>query len=189
MPNYRRANVPGGSFFFTVVTDNRRPILNSEIARKSLLNAFQICQSTMPFEMNAVVVLPDHIHTIWTLPRGDTNFSKRWGLIKSSFTKQWLEHGGMQRSISEARNNEHRKGVWQPRFWEHTIVDEDDFESHFDYLHYNPVKHGLVKHVSEWPSSSFHRWVKAGVYSPDWGRLEGQTMEIIAREIKQTVGE
>ena len=119
--------------------------------------------------MNAIVLLPDHLHTIWTLPPGDVNFSGRWSIIKKEFTSKYLSSGGRDHDVSSGKQREHRRGIWQRRFWEHTIESESDFEIHFDYIHYNPVKHKLVDSPREWDHSSFHRWVREGVYPLDWG--------------------
>ena len=168
MPNYRRAHVPGGTFFFTVVTHRRRPLFEDRMNRSLLGDAFRECQRDWPFEINALVLLPDHLHAIWTLPPGDTNYSGRWSVIKTKFTKTFLAAGGVELGVSKGKRNEGRRGVWQRRYWEHTIEDEDDFEAHFDYVHYNPVKHGYVTCPRDWGPSSFHRWVKKGVYPIDW---------------------
>jgi putative transposase len=128
------------------------------------------CQHDWPFEINALVLLPDHLHALWTLPPGDTNYSARWSVIKKNFTSRFLRAGGQSWAVSRGKQRENRQGVWQRRFWEHTIEDEEDFETHFDYLHYNPVKHSLVKCPHEWQPSSFHRWVKLGGSPPDWAR-------------------
>ncbi len=168
MPNWRRAVVPGGTYFFTVVTDQRRPIFESLIARSILGDVMRECQTTHPFDVRAIVLLPEHLHSIWCMPPGDAKYSARWQWIKTQFTSRWLAAGGTECDVSPGRQHEGRKGVWQPKFWEHTIEDEDDFESHFDYIHYNPVKHGHVRCPSDWPASSFHRWVRRGVYSPHW---------------------
>jgi putative transposase len=169
MPNYHRLYVPGGSFFFTVVTEGRVPFLCCETARGHLRNVLQACRQLWPFRIDAIVLLPDYLHAIWTLPQGDSDYSKRWGWIKKEFTKAWLAGGGTERTRSESRVRNRRRGVWQRRFWEHTLRDEEDFEKHFDYVHYNPVKHGLVQSPRDWPYSSFHRWVRLSVYPPDWG--------------------
>ena len=168
MPNYRRARVPGGCFFFTQVTDRRASLFRDAAARNLLASAFSRCRMRWPFAITAIVLLPDHLHTIWTLPPGDEDFSTRWAWLKKEFTKAWLAIGGTEQRISGGRKAERRRGVWQPRFWEHTVQDEGDFERHFDYIHYNPVKHGLVSTPPEWPWSSFHRWVRRGVYPPNW---------------------
>jgi len=114
-------------------------------------------------------MLPDHIHAIWTLPSGDVEYPKRWGWLKKEFTKRFLASGGIEQKISESRKANRRRGIWQRRFWEHTIQGEADFDNHFDYIHWNPVKHGYVKCPKDWRHSSFHRWVEAGVYHVDWG--------------------
>lgn len=168
MPNYRRAYVPGGTFFFTVVTFERRPIFQWEENRALLGRSIRRCKAQWPFEVNAIVLLPDHLHAIWTLPRGDSNFSARWSVIKKEFTKAFLAAGGTDYVVSEGKQKERRRGFWQRRFWEHLIEDEDDFQAHFDYIHYNPVKHGLVECPRDWGASSFHRWVQKGVYPNDW---------------------
>ena len=168
MPNYRRAYIPGGTFFFTVVTHQRRRLFHLERHRTLLGESIRRCQSDWPFEINAIVLLPDHLHTIWTLPQGDTNYSARWSVIKKEFTKAFMASGGTDHEVSAGKQREHRRGVWQRRFWEHTIENEDDFETHFDYIHYNPVKHGLVECPIDWSASSFHRWAKAGVYTKNW---------------------
>lgn len=164
MPNFRRAFVPGGTFFFTVVTNNRIPLFEDELARTLLGQFIRETREKWPFEIDAIVLLPDHLHAIWTLPSGDTEYSKRWGWLKKEFSKCWISRGGRESDISESRRSEQRLGIWQPRFWEHTILDEHDFEQHFDYIHFNPVKHGYVRCPHEWPHSSFHRWVEEGVY-------------------------
>jgi len=120
-------------------------------------------------QIDAIVLLPDHLHTIWTLPRSDTNYSTRWAWIKKEFTKAWLQAGGMEQQQTLGRERDRRRGIWQPKFWEHTIADERDFERHIDYIHYNPVKHGLVSRPRDWPWSSFHRCVRRNLYPLDWG--------------------
>ncbi|MCB9954068.1 MAG: transposase [Planctomycetaceae bacterium] len=171
MPNWRRAYVPGGTFFFTVVTERRQPLFANEVARRLLGDVFRECLRDWSFELNAIVLLPDHLHAIWTLPRGDTNYPGRWSKIKREFTKRWLAQGGSEQQVSEGHQRDGRRGVWQPKYWEHTLEDEDDFERHFDYIHFNPVKHGLVTHPTLWPWSTFHRWVAAGVYPQNWGNV------------------
>ena len=168
MSDYRRWRVEGGMFFFTVVTHSRAPLFSDPAARALLGDKFRACQEQWPFEVSAIVLLPDHLHAIWSLPLGDSNYPARWAWIKKEFTKSWLDLRGKSLPVSPAREAENRRGVWQPRFWEHTIEDEDDFENHFDYIHYNPVKHGYVQCPRDWRWSSFHRWVKAGIYPADW---------------------
>jgi putative transposase len=134
------------------------------------------CANRFPFEVPAIVLLPEHLHAIWTLPRGDDRYPLRWRWIKREFTREWLKVTGIEQKRTPARKRERRRGVWQRRYWEHTIKDESDFEAHFDYIHYNPVKHGHVTRPRDWPWSSFHRWVTAGHYHIDWaaGKLIGQ---------------
>lgn len=164
MPNYHRARVPGASYFFTVVTAKRRPLLSAPHAIRALRQSVASVREVLPFTIDAWVVLPEHMHAIWTLPEGDADFSRRWGRIKAGFTQRCgLSHCAMAL---------HDAGIWQPRFWEHLIRDTRDFATHMDYLHYNPVKHGHVQRVVNWPYSSFHRCVRRGIYCPDWGGRE-----------------
>lgn len=187
MPNYRRAYVPGGMFFFTLVTERRARILTDPLARQLLREAFHGCRTRWPFRVEAIVLLPDHLHTIWSLPRGDTAYSRRLAWIKKEFTKSWIAEGGTEEAVSDSRHRNRRRGVWQRRFWEHSLEDEDDLERHFDYIHYNPVKHGLVRAPSAWPYSSFHRFVRLGAYPPEWGRT-GECPSLLNRPIED-VGE
>lgn len=193
MPNLRRAFIRGGTFFFTLVTNRRAHLFAQARAKRLLGTTFRRCQEKWPFTFNALVLLPDHLHAIWSLPPGDDEYPKRWGWIKKEFTKEWLSVGGMEESISAARQEERRRGVWQPRYWqprywEHTLEDEDDFERHFDYVHYNPVKHGYAKCPRDWPESSFHRWVAAGVYPEHWACTQrGFSMDF--GDIEESVGE
>jgi putative transposase len=172
MPNYRRCYVPGGTYFFTLVTCDRVRIFDSSTARQLLGDKLRACQVRWPFQIPAIVLLPDHLHAIWSLPEGDKEYSLRWAWIKKEFTKAWLAAGGTEQLVSASKQARRNRGVWQVRFWEHTVRDEDDFERHFDYTHYNPVKHGLVRSPCDWPYSSFHRWVKAGVYPANWGHAD-----------------
>ncbi|MEN1679952.1 MAG: transposase [Planctomycetota bacterium] len=172
MPDYRRWFVPGGCYFFTVATHGRRAVFRTEAARKLLGVCYRRCEREWPFETKAIVLLPDHLHAIWQLPPGDRDYPRRWSRIKSWFTQGYLAAGGSKALVSEAQDREGRRGVWQPRFWEHTIADEDDFQSHFGYVHFNPVKHGYASRVRDWKPSTFHRWVARGVYERDWGRSE-----------------
>ena len=171
MADYRRYFVPGGTFFFTVVTFDRVELFANQLARKILGDKMRECHKQWPFEVNAIVLLPEHLHTIWTLPRGDASYPRRWGWIKKEFTKDWIAAGGVEQHVSTARRERRERGIWQRRYWEHTIRDEHDFERHFDYVHYNPVKHERAKCPKDWPHSSFHRWVEHKVYEPDWGCL------------------
>ena len=163
MTNYRRNFVSGGSYFFTVNLANRRlRLLTDHI--DILKAAFRDTRARHPFTIDAVVVLPDHLHAMWTLPDGDRDFDTRWRLIKSSFSRALPK----DEDISASRLNKGERGIWQRRYWEHTLRDEGDLGRHFDYIHFNPVKHGYVNRVQDWPYSSFHRMVRLGIYPSDW---------------------
>jgi putative transposase len=168
MPNFRRYFVPGGTFFFTVVTDRRAPVFGDPQARTLMGTALRECRERQPFRIEAIVLLPDHLHTIWTLPSGDDAYPLRWARIKRSFTRAWLLAGGLEQPTSTGRQRDGRRGVFQPKYWEHTVRDDDDLERHVEYIHYNPVRHGLVACPRDWPASSFHRWVRTGDYPADW---------------------
>jgi putative transposase len=168
MPVYTRAFVYGGVFFFTVVTDGRRPILNRPNARRALRDAFSVVRDTRPFDIEAIVLLPDPLHTIWRLPEPDADSATRWRLIKSRFTRDFLAEGGAERPRSGSRVRQGERGVWQRRYWEHTVRDEKEFAALCDYIHYNPVKHGYADCPHAWPYSSFGKFIQGGVYSPDW---------------------
>ena len=169
MVEYRRNYVKGGAYFFTVVTDNRAKILCSPLARQCLRQAVQKCQQRFPFKSIAWVLLEDHLHTIWTLPENDNQYSMRWGFIKKEFTKVYLAGGGTEQPLNESRKSKRERGIWQRKFWEHTLRDERDFQRHVDYIHYNPVKHGLVSSPKEYTYSTFHQFVESGMYEEDWG--------------------
>jgi putative transposase len=172
MPNYLRAYRPNGTFFFTVVTYRRRPLLTLPEGRRILRQVIVDVRQEYPFEIDAWVLLPEHLHCIWTLPPGDSDFSKRWGLIKARFTKR-AGHLFRRPQRVTASRVKHRDGtVWQRRFWEHCLRDQDDFNRHMDYIHWNPVKHGHVCRVADWPFSTFHRYVANGVYTRDWGAVD-----------------
>ena len=169
MPNYRRNFVPGGTYFFTVVTYHRRPLLTSDLSRELLRRAFETIRQSYPFEMVATVLLPDHLHSIWTLPPGDSDYSMRWRRIKEEFTKEYLQRGGVELAQSPSRKKHGMRGVWHKRFWEHTIDDDTDLKSCADYIHWNPRKHNLVSRVIDWKWSTFHRFVSLGEYDAGWG--------------------
>jgi len=163
MTNYRRNFVPGGSYFFTVnLADRRLRLLVEHIAL--LRTAFDYVRTRHPFEIAAAVVLPDHLHAIWTLPEDDADYAMRWRLIKSAFSRGLPN----DERISASRAHKAERGIWQRRYWEHTLRDENDFARHVDYIHFNPVKHGHVGRVLDCPYSTFHRMVRAGVYPEDW---------------------
>ena len=169
MSEYRRLFVPGGSYFFTVVTAGRTPLFAGDSARQILGEVMRLCFRRYPVEVVAMVLLPEHLHAIWTLPTADDSYSDRWRWIKREFTREWLASGGKDLALRLSQRRERRRGVWQRRFWEHSIRDEADMEAHVDYIHYNPVKHGLASSPVDWPWSSFHRWVAAGHYAANWG--------------------
>jgi len=164
---YRRSRAKGAAFFFTVVTHGRKRILCHEVNIRLIKEAFQYVINRHTFRVDAFVLLPDHIHCIWTLPYSDNDFPLRWRLIKSYFSRQCQDEYKGFISASKLRKGE--QAVWQRRFWEHQIRDEQDFARHVEYIHYNPVKHGLVKSPRDWAYSSFHRYVKHGIYKSDWG--------------------
>jgi putative transposase len=161
--------VPGGTFFFTAVTLGRRPILCEPVARRCLHEAIQSVRTRRPIDVVAIVLLPDHIHTVWTLPQGDTGYPVRWKRIKEEFTVAYLARGGREVVPSPSRQRQGERGIWQRRYWEHTVRDEEDLQRCVDYVHWNPKKHGQVANVRDWPWSSFRRFVESGEYSPDWG--------------------
>ena len=182
MSNYRRNYVSGGSYFFTVnLLERKNSLLVDHI--NELRKAIKQTQKQKTFVIEAWVVLPDHMHTIWTLPENDSDYSSRWREIKKSFSKSIPKN----EYLSPTRVKRNERGIWQRRFWEHTIRDENDFQRHMDYIHYNPVKHGLVKTVKEWPHSTFHRCVKQGIYSEDWGNSK-QNEDIKTRERSKSEG-
>jgi REP-associated tyrosine transposase len=164
---YRRAFLPGGAFFFTVVTAERKPLFAEHKNVAILRAAFRTVRLQRPFILNAVVVLPDHLHCIWTLPPGDADFATRWRLIKTWFTKHC--DPAPCAAAENARTSKGERFLWQHRYWEHVLRDETDYRRHVEYIHFNPVKHGYVKAPIDWPYSSFRRYVKTGTYPPDWG--------------------
>jgi len=164
---YRRAFIPGGSFFFTLVTENRRAFFTDKNNVDTLRCAFKAIRARRPFHVDAIVVMPDHLHCIWTLPPGDQDFATRWRLIKTWFTKHC--DASLRVRPNQARQNKREQAIWQHRYWEHALRDEADFERHVDYIHYNPIKHRYSSTPGEWPYSSFHRYVAAGIYPSDWG--------------------
>jgi len=165
MPNYRRAR-DANTWFFTVVTQGRIPILTQPNVRRILQTMLAEVRRNYPFHIQAWALLPDHIHTIWRLPDGDSRYSLRWGWFKKEVTKQ-VDMG---------------KSIWQPRFWEHQIRDDNDYAAHCDYIHYNPVKHGLVLAPGDWPWSTFHRFVREGIYPSSWGSTAVVIPDRVGRE-------
>jgi putative transposase len=172
MSNYRRWYVAGGTYFFTLVSYRRHHLFSDEVARNLLGDAIREIAAVLPFTTVATVLLPDHMHCVWTLPPGHANYSIRWKDIKSLFTTRWFESGGRERPVTSAQAARGNRGIWQKRFWEHVVDTDEELERVCDYIHYNPVKHGYVKRPADWPWSSFHRFVREGQYSMDWGRSE-----------------
>ena len=185
MPQYRRNYVDGGTYFFTVVTYMRQALLN-DLSIPILHRALKDCMLRKTFDLEAMVILPDHIHSIWRLPPTDDDYSSRWKLIKAAFTKEYIRRVGAAGRVGGAQRNPQtlggamakptismqtkgERGIWQRRFWEHTIRDETDYTRHCDYIHYNPVKHGLVKSPLDWPHSTFQEFVQRGIYPESWG--------------------
>ncbi len=160
---YRRANVPGATYFFTVnLADRKSSVLVENI--ELLSDSIRHVKMSHAFEIDAMVVLRDHIHAIWTFPTSDADFATRWGLIKAKFSR------GLPKveRISESRKSKGERGIWQRRYWEHMIRDDEDFARHVDYIHFNPVKHGYVKRAADWPHSSLHRFVRDGLIPTHW---------------------
>ena len=164
MPDYRRVWVPGGTYFFTVNLLERRHgrLLVEHVDR--LRAAFRNAQRLRPFEVIAIVVLPEHLHCLWRLPEGDADNADRWARIKSGFSRQLSK----TERRSDARIAKRERGIWQRRFWEHMIVDERDLQVHVDYIHFNPVKHGYVARAADWPYTSLHRYIASGELPEDW---------------------
>jgi putative transposase len=171
MSTYRRANITGGTYFFTVVTFRRQTFLCDQPVRDVLRHAIRETRAILPFTIDGWVLLPDHLHCIWTLPPGDAAFGKRWAIIKRAVIKACGPLLYREDWMNDSKRRRNESTVWQRRFWEHAIRDEDDFMRHLDYLHYNPVKHGLVQRVKQWPFSTFHRHVDAGIYPANWGTM------------------
>lgn len=169
MSTYRRAKATGGTYFFTVVTYRRQRFLCDEHVRTTLREAIGEVRAVCPFTIDGWVLLPDHLHCVWTLPPDDADFGKRWAMIKRFVTKQCGPALLSEAWLNDSKRKRNESTVWQRRYWEHMIRDDRDYARHMDYLHYNPVKHGMVKCVRDWPYSTFHRCVKEGVYLEDWG--------------------
>jgi putative transposase len=163
MPNYRRNRVSGGTYFFTVnLLDRRSDLLVRHV--DALRTAIRDVRRQSPFRIEAWVVLPDHMHCLWVLPEGDSDFPDRWRRIKAGFSRS-LPNGG---AVLRTRLRKGERGIWQRGYWEHTIRDDRDYAAHMDYIHFNPVKHGLSQGPRDWPFSSFRRCVAAGLYPADW---------------------
>ena len=183
MPEYRRVQLKGGIYFITVVTFERQPAFRNSIARQILRNARLDVARRFPFSTIAVCLLPDHIHTLIQCPETDADYPMRIREIKRLFTAGYKQQFGLRPASDASRRGKHEAVVWQRRYWEHTIRDENDLHAHLDYFHYNPVKHGLVENVRDWEWSSFHRYVRMGYYNEDWGS------EIGGKDLKGDFGE
>ncbi len=164
---YRRIYIRGGCYFFTVVTEQRQPIFSDATQVEILREAFKRVKQNYAFTIDAMVALPDHLHCIWTLPESDNNYAIRWRLVKTWFTKHCNQDLRLVQNQTKARRQE--QALWQHRYWEHAIRDEDDFQHHVEYIHYNPVKHGYVASAVDWPYSSLQRYIKNGSVPADWG--------------------
>jgi len=169
MPEYRRLYTPGSWYFFTVVTYNRQAIFDCDEVWQFLRKSIQIVKRTHPFQIGGFVLLPNHLHVLWELQENDSDFSVRWNLIKSGFTRMYKKGKSpiIERSSSQASKRE--QTIWQRRFWEHRIRDQQDFFKHMDYIHYNPVKHGYTGSPKDWKWSTFKKYVEQGWYEIDWG--------------------
>ena len=178
---YRRARIKGGTYFFTVVTHRRRRFLCQAENVELLRNALRHVMKRHPFKIDAFVLLPDHLHCIWTLPQEDHDFSTRWRLVKSYFSRHCESQ--YRGEVSASRKRKKERAIWQRRFWEHAIRDDEDYARHVGFIYYNPVKHGLVRAPRDWEYSSFHRYVRAGMYDEMWGaRLEISFADHIGKE-------
>jgi putative transposase len=175
--DYRRCYQPGGCYFFTVVTHNRQPILTQPDNIARLRRVFRLVRESRPFHIDAIVILPDHLHTVWRLPEDDADFSTRWRMIKHDFSIAIKAD-----AINHSQQRKGEKSIWQRRYWEHTLRDETDWRRHIDYIHYNPVRHGYVTTPSAWPYSSFKQAAAKGWYAAGWGRQEPQTIRTMDRE-------
>ncbi len=170
MPNYRRAR-NGNVFFFTLVSLNREPILCHAFVRNLLRQTIREARARWPFVIEAWVLLPDHMHFIWSLPDTDNDYSKRIGWTKKEMSRRFRDLAGTARPT-----------IWQKRFWEHRIRNEQDYSNHCDYIHYNPLKHGLCDSPLEWPFSTVHRFVRDGLYPRDWASSGFRLPEDVGRE-------
>ena len=167
MPNYIRGQLAGATYFFTLTLAKRQTQLltdNINLFRQ----AYQRANALHAFTTIAICVLPDHLHAIWQMPVDDGDYALRWRIIKSNFSRNF--GANQQRSSSKIKHRE--KGIWQRRYWEHQIRDDIDLQRHVDYIHYNPVKHGLVAQVKDWPHSTFHKYVAHGIYTENWGGFD-----------------
>lgn len=168
VPGYRRWWDKGGTYFFTLVTHERRPILTTSLGRECLRCSLAECRETQPFRLDAIVLMPDHLHLILRLPPDDDQFAKRLARIKRGFTRTYLLGGGAEGAPTPSRLRQRYRGIWQKRYYEHRIRGWKDYRLHLDYIHANPVKHGLAAKPADWPWSTFMAWVQRGEYDQSW---------------------
>ena len=180
MPDYRRLRVPGGTYFFTLTTYQRQKLFYASDVQKLWLESVDTIKNDHPFKEIAFCILPDHIHLIWELPENDANYSNRISMIKRRFTIEYKQTFKILINNNASRIKHRESTIWQRRFWEHTIRDENDLNKHIDYVHFNPVKHGLVDRVIDWQGSSFYQYVLSGHYDEYWGGT---------RELKHNIGQ
>ena len=178
MSDYRRWFMPGGTYFLTLVTYQRQPILTTEDGRNFLREAILDVWRPHRFKLVAAVLLAAHFHLIVSLPAGDCRYSMRIQRIKAGFTRRWLNAGHSEVEVTKAEREKNQHGIWQPRFWEHTVRDEDDLDRCADYIHWNPRKHELVQRVVDYPWSSFHRFVREGHYESHWGGERPESLKL-----------
>ena len=163
MVRYQRAQAAGGTFFFTVTLARRQSdVLTAGI--KLLRQSLRRIHQQRPFVIDAIVIRPEHLHTIWKLPAGDTDYATCWQPIETDFTRQIGATGDCS-----PRHANGEPALWQRRYWKHQIRDDTDYQKHIDYIHFNPVRHGYARHVADWPYSAFHRFVRQGLLPSDWG--------------------
>jgi len=161
---YRRSQIAGGTYFFTLnLAERKRSLLVDEF--DLLRSVFNKVKKRHPFVLDAMVVLPDHLHVMFTLPSDDNDFAKRWMLIKSGFSRQLPA----RERINKSRKSKGERGIWQRRYWEHLIRNDRDYKHHVDYIHFNPVKHGYVERAVDWPYSTIHHFIRRGLLTSDWG--------------------
>ena len=186
MSDYRRYFFKGGTYFFTIVTHGQRPILTTEIGRNLLRGSIETIRAKRPFKIIATVLLPDHWHLVMRLPPEDDKYSIRLKRIKEEFTTAWLGAGQSEAKVTPAQRKKGDRGIWQPRFWEHLILDEDDLIACVDYIHWNPRKHKLTNRIRDWHWSSYHRFVRSGDYPLNWG---GELPRSLEQRVSDSWGE
>ena len=182
MPDYRRLYENGGTYFFTVVTYNRRLVFQEDDAVALLRDCLERTMRAHPFVVEAQVVLPDHLHTIWTLPDGDCDFSMRWNLVKGNFSRRYEQYGMEHKVLPTSHQKKREQVVWQRRFWEHLARDQNDFNRLCDYAHYNPVKHSLVRSPADWNHSTFREFLSKGLYLQGWGAAASKELRDMSLE-------